>query len=90
MEVRKHVDSFVNLVEIMSRGRYLLIEGSKMPCFVNGDAKEKIQKFTERFHMNKSEVEYIKIVDELIAMSLNNWRTVQYDNFQKYTNDIRP
>ncbi len=40
--------------------------------------------------MNKTEIEYIQVVDELIYNSTNNWRTVQYDNFQKLTNDIRP
>ncbi len=61
-----------------------------MPCFVNADIPMILSKFTERFFMNKSENEYIKIVDELIENSYDNWRTVQYDNFQKYTNDIRP
>jgi phosphatidylinositol 4-kinase len=61
-----------------------------MPCFSNSDVPQIINKFIEKFHLNKSEVEYIKVVDDLIALSLNNWRTVQYDYFQKLTNDIRP
>ncbi len=61
-----------------------------MPCFANTDTTVVISKLRERFHMDKSESDYIKIVDELIANSINNWRTVQYDNFQKLTNDIRP
>jgi phosphatidylinositol kinase/protein kinase (PI-3 family) len=92
MEVRKHIDSLVNIIEIMSRGiLYKLIKlGSKMPCFANNDVKEKIQRFIDRFYLTKTENEYIKVVDDLISMSLNNWRTTQYDNFQKLTNDIRP
>jgi hypothetical protein len=61
-----------------------------MPCFINADINLIISKFIERFHMNKTEIEYIQVVDELIYNSTNNWRTVQYDNFQKLTNDIRP
>jgi phosphatidylinositol kinase/protein kinase (PI-3 family) len=61
-----------------------------MPCFYNNDNASVILKFIERFHANKSESEYIRIVDELIYNSLNNWRTTQYDYFQKLTNDIRP
>lgn len=61
-----------------------------MPCFINTEVNFIITKFTERFHKNKSESEYIQLVDELIYNSINNWRTVQYDYFQKLTNDIRP
>ncbi len=64
--------------------------GSKMPCFASYDPPTAIAKLKERFHLNKSDNEYIKIVDELIYYSLDNWRTVQYDNFQKFTNDIWP
>jgi phosphatidylinositol kinase/protein kinase (PI-3 family) len=83
MELRKHSDSFFQIIDIMRRG-------SPMPCFLNGDPIETINRFLSRFHLNKSEAEYIRVVDELIANSLDNWRTVQYDNFQKLTNDIRP
>ena len=64
--------------------------GSKMPCFANADINLVISKFEERFNLNKSESEYIKVVDDLIYNSLDNWRTNQYDYFQKLTNDIRP
>jgi phosphatidylinositol kinase/protein kinase (PI-3 family) len=84
MELRKHVDSFVKIIDIMSRG-------SKMPCFPNtSEIPTIISKFNERFHLNKSDTEYIKVVEDLINSSMNNWRTVQYDNFQRLTNDIRP
>ena len=62
--------------------------GSKLPCFANTDPKEVIARLRERFHSHKSDNDYIKIVDELIYNSLDNWRTNQYDNFQKFTNDI--
>jgi len=32
----------------------------------------------------------IEYVDRLVENSYDNWRTIQYDNFQKYTNGILP
>jgi phosphatidylinositol kinase/protein kinase (PI-3 family) len=61
-----------------------------MPCFAGGDIPGIIARFKERFYLNKSENEYVGVVEELIENSCDNWRTVQYDNFQKLTNDIRP
>ena len=61
-----------------------------MPCFANADVNLILSKFVERFSINKSESEYIKVVDDLIYNSLDNWRTNQHDYFQKLTNDIRP
>jgi hypothetical protein len=60
-----------------------------MPCFAE-DINVIIARLVERFHTNKTEAEYIPVVQELIYNSLNNWRTTQYDYFQKLTNDIRP
>jgi phosphatidylinositol kinase/protein kinase (PI-3 family) len=61
-----------------------------MPCFEKEDPKLTIAKFVERLNGNKSEVELIRFVDDLIYYSIYNWRTIQYDNFQKFTNDIYP
>jgi phosphatidylinositol kinase/protein kinase (PI-3 family) len=58
-----------------------------MPCF-NNDRNIIISKFIERFNANKSHIEYIQIVDDLIYNSMNNWRTNKYDYFQKLTNGI--
>lgn len=32
----------------------------------------------------------MKHVDKLIELSLNNWRTIKYDDFQKMSNGILP
>ena len=61
-----------------------------MPCFVKEDPRITINKFVERLNGNKSEVELVQVVEDLMYNSIFNWRTVQYDNFQKYTNDIYP
>lgn len=54
------------------------------------DSKLTINKFIERLNANKSEVEMVQVVEDLTYNSIFNWRTVQYDNFQKFTNDICP
>jgi len=33
-------------------------------------------------------VDYFEMVERLVKSSLNNWRTLQYDSFQKLTNNI--
>lgn len=80
LELRKHVDSIMKIVSIMEKG-------VKFNCFDNPDLMTKLY---ERFCVNKNEYEFIKVVNELISSSYDNWRTIQYDNFQRMTNDICP
>ena len=80
---KKYVDNIINIAEIMSKG-------SKMPCFFKKNKEDIFQKFRERFHENKKDEEFIKIVDDMINISYDNFRTNQYDNFQKLTNGIIP
>ena len=62
-----------------------------MPCFPPGsDVNKIVSNFKERFIANKTEEHQLNIVNDLIDFSVNNWRTSQYDNFQKMTNDIMP
>jgi phosphatidylinositol 4-kinase len=83
LEARKHVDSFVKIIDIMSRG-------APMPCFNNTNKNEVKNKFFERFLLNRTDNDIDKTVNEMIDNSYDNWRTNQYDNFQRLTNDIRP
>ena len=80
---KKYVDNIINIAEIMSKG-------SKMPCFFKKNKDDIFLKFRERFHENKKDEEFIKIVDDMINISYDNFRTNQYDNFQKLTNGIIP
>ena len=80
---KKYVDNFINIAEIMSKG-------SKMPCFDNKSPADIFQKFKERFYENKNDEDFINIVDDLINWSYDNFRTNQYDNYQKLTNGILP
>ena len=59
IEAKKHVETFVKIVEIMSHG-------SKMPCFDKKDINIVIQKLRERFYEKESDRNFPKIVDELV------------------------
>lgn len=83
IESKKHVESFVKIVEIMSNG-------ATMPCFDNKDLKQVIQKFRERFFELNNDSEFTKIVEDLIYKSQDNFWTNKYDYFQKVTNGIIP
>jgi len=79
MELRKYMEKIVLLVEMMR-------VGSKLPCFQGGPAT--VEALKERFCMGLTDTESIQFVEDLINKSLDNWRTVQYDKFQYYTNNI--
>ena len=80
---KKYVDDIINIAEIMSKG-------SKMPCFFKKNIDEIFKSFREIFYADKKDEEFIKIVDDMIYASYDNFRTNQYDNFQKLTNGIIP
>jgi phosphatidylinositol kinase/protein kinase (PI-3 family) len=61
-----------------------------MPCFENVDVNIVMQKFRDRFFEKRSENDFIKIVDDLIYASYNNFWTKKYDTYQKLTNGILP
>ena len=83
IEAKKHVETFVKIVEIMSHG-------SKMPCFDKKDIDVVIQKLRERFYEKESDRNFPKIVDDLVYKSNDNFWTNKYDYFQKVTNGILP
>eukprot|EP01121_Diplochlamys_sp_Union-15-3_P005491 TRINITY_DN15830_c0_g1_i1.p1 TRINITY_DN15830_c0_g1~~TRINITY_DN15830_c0_g1_i1.p1 ORF type:complete len:127 (+),score=13.53 TRINITY_DN15830_c0_g1_i1:175-555(+) len=79
MDIRKYMDRILLMVEMTS-------VGSKLPCFQGGQAT--IDALRERFHVGLTDAESIKLVEDLIVKSLDNWRTLQYDKYQYYTNAI--
>ena len=81
---RKNYDILSQIIEITAKGF------NDLPCFKGKKIKDIIDNFKNKFHFEYCEYDYYNLVDELINKSLNNWRTVQYDNFQKYTNGIKP
>ena len=84
IEIRKNYDCLAQIIKIMAKGE------PNLPCFIGRKIEDIINNFKSRFHFNKCDLDYYDLVDNLIYYSINNWRTVQYDNFQKLTNNISP
>lgn len=81
--MKKNVDIFQEIVKINANG-------TKIPCFQKGNVNSVLSEFKDRFHFHKDEQELIKLVDNWIDESNDNWRTNYYDKFQLLTNDIKP
>lgn len=79
MAARKHMDKFVQLVEIISTG-------SQLPCFGHGPTT--IKELKQRFHMNLTEEQLESLVNGMINGSVHSWTTKIYDQFQYLTNGI--
>ncbi|XP_050073353.1 phosphatidylinositol 4-kinase beta isoform X2 [Anopheles maculipalpis] len=77
---RKHMDRIINIVEIMR-------SSSQLPCFKNG-CSGTIRNLRNRFHMNLTEQELERKVEQLIQDSLNSLSTKLYDGYQYITNGI--
>jgi len=79
LEARKHAQQIVTLVEIM-------MQGSNMACFLGGP--QTLVFLRDRFLIDKGEEACVEHAMGLIEESVNNWRTIQYDNYQRITNGI--
>jgi len=79
LELRRHVDKLISLAEV-------LIRGPNMPCFYAGH--DTIAALRARFYADKNEQDCIQHVYSLIEESVNNWRSVEYDRYQRITNGI--
>ena len=84
LEARKYRDQICQLVRIVGECN------PKLPCFLgaSGGVETVVQTLSDRFFVNFTEQACIEKVVGLIDESLNNWRTVQYDNYQRITNGI--
>jgi len=80
LQARKHVDQILLLVEVM-------LSAAKMPCFAAAP-ENALQALKDRFMSNLAEDVCIQKLSDMLDQSVNNWRTVQYDNFQRITNGI--
>ncbi|XP_052847880.1 phosphatidylinositol 4-kinase beta isoform X2 [Drosophila gunungcola] len=80
MTARKHMDRIINFVEIMRSNAHL-------PCFKNG-CSGTVQNLRKRFHMNLTEQEMERKVEQLVQDSLKSLSTKLYDGYQYYTNGI--
>lgn len=80
LEARKHMERIILQVRMM-------LNGSKLPCFREG-ADVVLQNLHDRFFVNLTEEACIEKIVDLIDSSVNNWRTIQYDNYQRLVNGI--
>jgi phosphatidylinositol 4-kinase len=83
MEVRKHAHRVCLLVEVMMSGGNS--EGG-MACFAAGTAT--LAQLRARFQLQLSEAQVVEHVMDLIEVSVDSWRTRQYDSYQRITNGI--
>ncbi|KAF4738511.1 Phosphatidylinositol 4-kinase beta [Perkinsus olseni] len=82
LEARKHRDRLILLVRMLAES------GCKMDCLTAGGAQNTIKQMDDRFFGHLTEEACIEKIVVLIDNSVNNWRTIQYDNFQRITNGI--
>lgn len=82
LEIRKHMDRIVTLVEMM------MTYGPALPSFVMGPTC--ISDLTSRFSMGLPEKECVAFVEGLIAESLDHFKTRAYDKYQSFVNGIIP
>jgi phosphatidylinositol 4-kinase len=81
LECRKHMDRIASVVELMVPDR-------TMPCFSKDGGQQTVQELRERFKLGLTEAAFLEFVNGLIDESCDNWRSRQYDNFQRLTNGI--
>ena len=74
--LRKYTDEICAIVETM--------KNAEIPCFYRFDIKA----FEGRFHRFLLDQERWDLVDRLMSDAFSSRRTVLYDQFQKYSNDI--
>jgi phosphatidylinositol 4-kinase len=80
LEARKHMNRIMLLVQMVA-------DESTLPCFSEG-AESVCSSMEERFFATLPEQACIERVIEIIDSSVDNWRTIQYDNYQRITNGI--
>jgi len=78
-EIRKHSDKILELVDMLIQTK------ANMPCLHAGNI---IEPMRSRFFLGRTSKECEEHLDELINISLNNSRTLQYDQFQYLSNGI--
>ena len=79
LAARKHMEKFVQLVEITQTG-------SQLPCFGHGPST--VRSMRERFRMSHTEKQLELLINGMIDSSIRSLTTKLYDHFQYYTNGI--
>ena len=81
MEARKHWHVIHLLIQLMMRAQSL-------PCFAGAGEAGTLQQLRQRFMVDATDEEALQHAMSLIDQSIDNWRTHQYDRFQRMTNGI--
>jgi phosphatidylinositol 4-kinase len=82
LEARKHRDRICQLVRIVGECN------PRLGCFSGLGVEGSVNAMTDRFCGSLTEEACIERIVGLIDESINNWRTIQYDNYQRITNGI--
>lgn len=78
---REHAEEIIALVELMT-------PYNTIACF-GPEPSAVVQQIRQRFRFDlESDVEFAVYVKELVSISLDNWRTKKYDQFQTLQNGI--
>jgi phosphatidylinositol 4-kinase len=80
LELRKHYDEIVGLIDMMLKTHI------QLPSLKRGEII--VQEVTDRFFLGKTQSEAENHIIHLIAESIDNLRTEQYDHFQYLSNGI--
>jgi phosphatidylinositol kinase/protein kinase (PI-3 family) len=81
LEVRRHADELVPLVEMMETH-------SRLPCFARSRGLSATSGLSSRLKLDVSDEACISFVDSLINHAMSSWTTQSYDSYQYYTNGI--
>eukprot|EP01128_Nolandella_sp_AFSM9_P012945 TRINITY_DN9802_c0_g1_i1.p1 TRINITY_DN9802_c0_g1~~TRINITY_DN9802_c0_g1_i1.p1 ORF type:complete len:233 (-),score=22.81 TRINITY_DN9802_c0_g1_i1:127-801(-) len=84
MQLRQRHHEILGLVKWMRQA--CVATGTLLPGLVGGPAV--VDRLEDRFQLTLSASEVAEFVEEMIDTSLDNWRTLQYDQFQYLTQGI--
>lgn len=79
LALRRKLSELVLILEMMMPGTHL-------PCFQ--DSERALKDFKRRFFINLSDDQCLDTVRDLVNTAAENWKTTQYDYFQKRSNSI--
>lgn len=82
MELRRHFERVILMMEMMSKGN------ENLPCF-GGNPKKAFHEMRQRFFPDMNDIAATEAVNDLINQSLDNWTTRVYDGYQRCCQGIQ-
>ena len=96
LELREHAHLLITLVDSVTQqsnmtcfGTYTVPNNDNTTTQSNQSYHPATQQFIDRFVLSYTAEQAVEYAVQLIDQSMLNWRTVQYDNFQRITNNIQ-